>query len=272
MIERKPLEIGTKYGSLTVLASADPILCGKLRPRYSVRCDCGRVKVSMKQHILLGQTCGLCTRSASQKAAWEKRNPKNLCQRMDCEEPRFKVKLCVKHYRFHNMRSRAISSRKYAPSYAELEAMVPADMNCPVCGLAMRWYAGVVVGALISLQHDRDGKCRMICFSCNARHLHFSGDTYYEFQTPKDKKRCARCKATLPMKSFVSKRRGGYGEVGSYCKPCHNLNGKEYKARFPEKFKSWHRDGEKRRRRAREVERMFSFVTGVVGPLSKVKF
>lgn len=226
--EKKPLEVGRKYGTLTVLAPVDPLFAGgKLRPAYKVRCDCGREKVMLKQNVR--RTCGFCYKSAAMKARWASKRTVGQCKRIGCRGIAFKRGYCVMHHRLNNMRSRAISSRKYSPKFAELEALVPPGMKCQPCGRAMIWYAGTVVSNLITLQHDRSGTIRLICQGCNSGHAWVEGDRFYEIGP--GKRQCGLCKAIKPVSEFVKQKLGASGiRRSGRCLQCHNAWCKQWKA------------------------------------------
>jgi hypothetical protein len=203
---------------------------GRLRPCYQVVCDCGKEQVVLKQGLAYGYTtsCG-CSRGEASKRTWEKRKARDLCQRINCNEQIYssvKMRFCVKHYRFNSMRSRAMNSGKYAPSFEELENLIPKDFVCIGCGRKMVWLQKDDPSAVVSLQHDRDGTLRFICLACNSRHARFDGDTFYEL--PEGMKRCALCGKNKPLEEFVQRRDGWLGKT-TRCKPCHNEYGKKYR-------------------------------------------
>lgn len=168
-------------------------------------------------------------------------NSSAKCSRRECKEPAFKTRYCVKHYRFHNMKSRACTSRKRSPLMAELELLVPVDMVCPPCGRKMNWLYEDGRSTVITLQHDRSGEVRMICMACNVRHSRNPGDSFYKLRP--DQWRCAVCKKIKDRSEFV--RVGN--RIGA-CLPCHNQRGKKWKEEHRERYNRLHREAEQRRR------------------------
>jgi hypothetical protein len=122
---------------------------------------------------------------------------------------------CVRHYRFLQMRTGASSAGKVIPSMAELESLVPADMRCTACGTLMNWLKKDGADTCITLQHDRSGEIKLICFSCNVRHHSFPGDTFYD--EPKDHRYCVGCEQSKPSSEFY--RRSNEHWVAR-CKSC----------------------------------------------------
>jgi len=225
MVEKKPLALGQKFGKLTVIASAEPVLRGgKNRPAYLMRCECGREKVMMKQSLRSGTSSCDCAKGNAKPGSGA---PAWRCTVRGCVEPKFKFKYCLMHYRFSNMKSRACASRKYSPAMKELEKLVPLGMICPSCDRSMVWSTGTVTSNLITLQHDRNGTVRLICMACNSRHSRFEGDEFYDL--PKDSKRCHLCKVVKPLEEFLKVKTGWMGR-GVRCLPCHNADCKRRKA------------------------------------------
>lgn len=110
------------------------------------------------------------------------------------------AKYCSKHWRFLNMRVSAKSDAKTVPSYQELESLLPADMHCPVCKRQMNWLARDGRSTQITLQHDRDGRHRLICGGCNSRHAQLPGDLLYTIKD--DERWCNACKTIKPVTDF----------------------------------------------------------------------
>lgn len=144
-------------------------------------------------------------------------------------ERKVNPKHCLMHWRFKGMRELALRRGLQAPTYAELEDMVPPGMICPFCKRAMNWLSkegGRSV--VITLQHDRGGSVRLMCHGCNARHYAYEGDSFY--QLDQTKKMCPRCKVEKPPSEFYThgKQRKWMNRT-SYCKPCHLEKGRAYR-------------------------------------------
>lgn len=127
--------------------------------------------------------------------------------------------LCQVHYRYQRMRIEAKRNHKTVPGYDELLAMTPADMICVGCSRKMNWLAGDGQSTVASLQHDRDGKLRLICRACNTRHAQMDGDSFYTF--PKEKKRCPKCKQIKELGEFQVDRRK-WNQTCTYCRDCNH--------------------------------------------------
>lgn len=145
------------------------------------------------------------------------------CSRRGCVEPA-ELKwshsyFCVRHYRFNKMRSGASDRRVYAPTFQELEAMVPDDMTCPACRRVMNWRRRDGSSTVITLQHDRSGEMRMMCSRCNSQHAHHPEDQFY--LVPAGHKRCPGCGAIKHYETHFHKSGTGQtGHVTVYCKSC----------------------------------------------------
>ena len=119
--------------------------------------------------------------------------------------------VCAKHYRFRSMRYSARHSGKKVPSRDWLEANVPEGMVCPCCSRVMNWRIHEGRPTVITLQHNRDGTMAMICQSCNSRHQHMPGDSFYSL--PEGMRRCPKCGEIKPRGEFASSMHP--------CVPCH---------------------------------------------------
>lgn len=88
----------------------------------------------------------------------------------------------IMHRRFNQMRGSAKSSGKYVPEISELRALAKRlfKMECPCCLQAMTWRRVKGISNVITLQHDRSGSIRLICFRCNVRHGSLPGDSFYD--------------------------------------------------------------------------------------------
>lgn len=131
-----------------------------------------------------------------------------------------RIVICLKHYRFMCMRTRAQRSNKTVPSYAELDILLQrCQMFCPACKEEMVWESKDNQQRVITLQHDRDGNLRLLCRSCNTRHSSCEGDTFYDI--PKDHKICPMCKDLLPFDKFDNDFSGErFANKKTYCKEC----------------------------------------------------
>lgn len=126
-------------------------------------------------------------------------------------------KLCTKHQRFQQMRQSAREDNKYVPSITELDALLEhiLGMQCPVCSAVMNWLSPTgYKKRTITLQHDKDGGIRLICFSCNSKHRNFPGDLFYS--VPNGHKYCTGCSTIKPFCSFSKNQH----KLRSKCKLC----------------------------------------------------
>lgn len=113
---------------------------------------------------------------------------------------------------------------KANPGLAKLEelAKVLNQMKCPVCGIEMVWTCdrfdrSGIRKRVVTLQHDRNGDFKLICFSCNSRHYFHGGDTFYTL--PNGMKPCAVCKKLLPLDAFSRDKSMFLGRF-SNCRAC----------------------------------------------------
>lgn len=252
MRERSPLSVGERFGRLVVVKSVEPLLRGgKMRPAYLVRCDCGTEKVAMKQTLRAGSyNCG-CAAGEVLREIWLKKNPRHLCIRTGCHEPVHKMRFCIRHYRFNNMRSRAARSKKLLPTFDELEAIVPKSMICRICKRQMNWLQKDGAATVMSLQHNRDGSLEMICLSCNVRHHSHPGDSFYDVD--QSTRRCTLCRAFKPHDEFPRYKGKHWMGRANACKPCHNDRGKRWREANPERAKQLQRAAYLRQKK-RELE------------------
>ena len=157
----------------------------------------------------------------------------STCSR--CNEPRFKLSWCLRHWRFNQMRQCAQHAGKIIPTVEHLERLANelSGMVCPACRLPMIW-TGTPKSRVVSLQHDQDGTLRLICQSCNCRHANI-GDAFYEILGP-DRKLCRRCSTVKPLSEFHKRTKGGsYGGVRDWCKTCGYACVREYRRKSPRK-------------------------------------
>ena len=158
-----------------------------------------------------------CSVRCAGRSRTAKRDNDPLCTQ--CNRPKhngkWKPNLCARHARFTQMRDTALSRNVYVPTTQELEAIAGNDefLSCPTCGVVMHWMVAEkrsLRPSLITLQHDRNGQIRFLCFSCNARHYDFDGDEFYLYGP--HFKPCKRCRAVLPRECL---RKGA-----NLCGPC----------------------------------------------------
>ena len=109
-----------------------------------------------------------------------------------------------KEYRLKQMRTHSKYYGKSSPSRDDLLLLIPKDMKCPSCEVKMIWTAPKKVGLrrVISLQHDRSGKIRLICFSCNSRHSHLKCSESVFYSMGRDKKYCNGCQRVKSINDF----------------------------------------------------------------------
>lgn len=180
---------------------------------------------------------GLCAGHAAQKRKgkglrplFETRRRPGSPQRANtkcsqCSEPATKSRnqtyYCTIHYRIKQMRDDAKIDNKSVPSWEELlvlaSRLVKEGMTCQVCGRQMNWLRGEGIKTVVTLQHDRSGDYRLICLSCNSRHQHCSGDSFYSI--PEGQKSCTACKIVKPLAEFYRHKSNPCG-VRSECKAC----------------------------------------------------
>ena len=137
-----------------------------------------------------------------------------------CGEDVFRLRLCKKHYRFYQMRIVAKRHGKTVPSYEALELLWNKSKGvCEGCGRAVNWLSNEGHSTVITLQHDRSGRIRLLCLSCNTRHASFEDDTFYD-QDP-NMKTCPCCKRSLPLDQFgtdnLKRWKNKSGKVFSFC-------------------------------------------------------
>lgn len=141
-----------------------------------------------------------------------------------CDQPSHirqgRILLCVKHYRFSGMRSRAKRDGKTVPTRDQLEAIIPEPFNCPACRRPMQWLRTLGASSQVTLQHDRSGELKLICLACNTRHAQHPGDSFYDI--PEGKKRCPNCDQVLPLAGFAVDRSRPMGRK-SFCRACSSV-------------------------------------------------
>lgn len=99
------------------------------------------------------------------------------------------------------MRYSAGQYGKFVPSLEDLENLVAqCGMVCYGCDILMVWTREESQPRCATLQHDRDGTIRIICLSCNSRHQHYPGDSFY--QRDRNLLRCGACHLEKPPDDF----------------------------------------------------------------------
>jgi hypothetical protein len=147
----------------------------------------------------------------------------------------------IKLNRFRQMRTIAKHRGKSVPSMEELEALLPLDMNCPICKRAMNWRSAEGRSTVITLQHDRSGAHRLICHACNTRHAKMAGDSFYAL--PADHKRCPKCESIKPISEFWKDRSGErWKDTYAYCKSCSAANTRSWRSKNLERAKRYQRE------------------------------
>lgn len=143
--------------------------------------------------------------------------------------------LCVKHYRFGQMRANAKRYGKKVPAHADMEIMKGVDLVCPDCQVQMNWRSRDGHCTVASLQHYRDGSMAIVCRSCNTRHAYMEGDSYIDM--PKDHKRCPSCGEVKPYGMFYTDNgRSGALRKKSTCAPCSDAIVNEWKEKNREQY------------------------------------
>lgn len=134
---------------------------------------------------------------------------------------------CLKHYRIRGSRYKALERGKLAPSLSELEALLPADMLCPVCSKVMCYAACEdTLNAVISLQHWQDGTVSWICHACNTSHGNSNLSETEWLRLRKlikpNEALCGKCNKILPLTDFHKGSKSSKGIQG-FCKSCGNV-------------------------------------------------
>ena len=149
-------------------------------------------------------------------------------------------RLCDKHYRFGQMRTRAKRDGKRVPSRSDLENMPGVCLVCPDCGVQMNWRAKDGQATVASLQHYRDGSMAIVCRSCNTRHAFMDGDSYRSM--PKDQKQCPCCGSIKPLTEFtLDASRSGQAKRKSKCRECSDKDVKEWKESNRDRYNEYQR-------------------------------
>jgi hypothetical protein len=94
---------------------------------------------------------------------------------------------------------------------------------------------------VVTLQHDDNGKIRLLCKSCNSQHASV-GDRFYK--QPVNMKVCADCKKNLPNEMFYKSRTNKTVRLTiSFCKDCWRVRYREWRLKNKEsinkKYREW---------------------------------
>ena len=158
-----------------------------------------------------------------------------------------RIWLCVKHYRFQQMRCNAKRHGKTVPTYSELELMLSGlmDMQCQLCKQKMNWRSIDGQSTVISLQHWRSGGFGLLCRSCNTRHAFRPGDSfeYSEFE-----KHCPGCSQLKPVGEFYTDKRGRWSNTKTYCKGCSDERCKAWVRANRDRYNEYQRMARTRRK------------------------
>lgn len=151
-------------------------------------------------------TTRLGERVMSKSHSHSTRSVPRRCSRCDelATKKRNQTNFCVRHYRIKQMIDDAKIDKKLVPTHAEMESLVDdvvrREMVCEVCSRKMNWLRKDGHSTMMTLQHDRSGKLRLICLRCNVRHQWCPGDLFYDM--PSGHKFCRVCKAIKPFEDF----------------------------------------------------------------------
>lgn len=140
--------------------------------------------------------------------------------------------------RIKNMRSSAKRDGKYVPTPSEIRNAIPSPFLCPACGIKMNWKRSAGAKTQATLQHDRSGDIKIICASCNSRHHHYDGDSFYDL--PQGKKRCSDCKEVLSTDDFFVDKSTFTGRK-SCCKACSTKRVYQWRAKNQEAYRNYMR-------------------------------
>lgn len=128
--------------------------------------------------------------------------------------------LCVRHTRMETMKNAAQKAGKRIPTWDELEKMIhdveASGLKCPHCGIQMCWLMAEDKLRTLTLQHDRSGDLRILCFLCNIQHDDVPGDLFYEI--PVGHKHCPQCRVVQPIDTQFY--RLSNGRLSSWCRSC----------------------------------------------------
>ena len=145
-------------------------------------------------------------------------------------------RFCDKHYRFNQMRQDSWTRRHVKHSVADLEALLPQDMQCPRCKVDLIWrrkQSQMGIANQITIQHWNDGTLGFLCNRCNTKHASMS-DHLFRLM-PLDHKFCPRCQTIKPENQFSLKSSRAMLKRNSPCNPCNARISKEWKLQWSNK-------------------------------------
>lgn len=157
-----------------------------------------------------------------------------------CDEKAYKrsgnIHLCAMHWRISTTRARAKYRGQEVPTREWFESAIKSlrNMECIVCARRMNFLSKDGHSTVMSLQHDRSGKMRLLCQGCNTRHAFYPMDDYYA-KNGKEKW-CAACAQYLPLDRFYVDRTRS-GAPRSRCKPCQNKDRQKERIKAREALK-----------------------------------
>jgi hypothetical protein len=133
--------------------------------------------------------------------------------------------VCDKHGRFIQMRFSSRYRNKKVPTFEELEEL-SKSLNCPKCQKEMVWRSPKGLNPdLVTIQHDRSGKVKLLCHGCNSKHSHLSDKVFYHLKLTE--KYCNRCEK-VKLKSEFWPARNTTDKCQTYCIPCMKKINSEY--------------------------------------------
>lgn len=160
-----------------------------------------------------------------------------------CGQPRYKKSrsrsVCIKHWRFYQMREGAQRRGLPIPTFEELEAMTLATngLICQDCGCQMVWVSSEGERKRVaSLQHYRERPMAIVCMTCNSRHGAASmvGDEWLNI--PKDHKKCPSCSRVLALASFRKSSQQRWMSRRGMCRSCENEQNRQWVKNNPERY------------------------------------
>lgn len=210
---------GKRYGRLVAVNQTRQ---ADLAWRWLFQCDCGRAYECLPKVARNKQSCGCEPRPAG---ACDYVSADGLTCNALAKSGRTagdKRLFCDMHLRFYQMRYCAKSRGLLVPELHELEAMVPADMRCPMCKGEMEWRsADGRRRHLATLQHWNDGTMGILCLPCNTAHAQRTPVLDERELPPEGTKACACCRQVRPAASF-GKRAAARDGLSPYCRDCKN--------------------------------------------------
>lgn len=167
-----------------------------------------------------------------------------LCSQCNCEATYVdkRRRLCDMHYRINQMRQDSWTRYKVKHSIQELVNLIPENLACPKCNVAMVWRRAKNQKGLnnqLTIQHWRDGSIGFLCMSCNVRHSSMYGDSYKEMDV--DQKKCPKCNTIKPKDQFCFKSSRSVLKRNSICNLCNQIAAKKWKDENKEKVNAFQR-------------------------------